>query len=69
MSPPKMILKHGKPEASWASPLCTRYSMARTTAKSPRDLEDSDKFVQKVLDLAEYFGVPFFMGKTHTVAF
>ena len=43
----------------WASPLCTHYSRARTTAKTPRDLDGSDKLVQKVLDLAEYFDVPF----------
>ena len=35
---PEMILKHGKPDAIWASPLCTHYSMARSTAKTPRDL-------------------------------
>ena len=65
---PEMILKHGKPNAIWASPLCTHYSMARTTAKTPRDLEGSDKLVQKVLELAKYFGV-FFPWKTPIVAF
>ena len=44
---PEMILKHGKPDAIWASPLCTHYSMARTTAKTPRDLEGSDKLVKR----------------------
>ena len=56
---PEMILQHGRPDVIWASPLCTHYSMARTTAKTPRDLEGSDRLVQKVLDLAKYFGVCF----------
>ena len=42
------------------------YSRARTTAKTPRDLEGSDKLVQKVLDLAKYFDVPFFMENPHS---
>jgi hypothetical protein len=38
----------------WASPPCTHYSIARTTAKTPRDLEGSDRLVQKVLDVIGY---------------
>jgi hypothetical protein len=38
----------------WASPPCTHYSIARTTAKTPRDLEGSDKLVQVVLDIIGY---------------
>ena len=56
---PGMLEPH--PDLIWASPPCTHYSFARTTAKTPRDLEGSDKLVQKVLDLADHFGVPFFM--------
>ncbi len=37
-------------DAIWASPVCTHYSIARTTAKTPRDLEGSDRMVQRVLD-------------------
>ena len=37
----------------WASPPCTHYSSARTTAKTPRDLFGSDAMVQKALDLAD----------------
>ena len=59
----EMILQRGRPDVIWASPLCTHYSIARTKAKTPRDLEGSDKLVQKVLDLAKYFDVPFFHGK------
>ena len=46
--------------------MCTHYSMARTTAKTPRDLEGSDKLVQKVLDLANHFDVAFFLENPHS---
>ena len=62
----EMILQHGRPDVIWASPLCTHYSIARTNAKTPRDLEGSDKLVQKVLDLARYFDVPFFIENPYT---
>jgi hypothetical protein len=39
-----------------ASPPCTHYSRARTTAKTPRDLDGSDELVQRVLDITSYFG-------------
>ena len=39
----------------WASPPCTHYSMARTTAKTPRDFEGADAIVQRTLDIIEYF--------------
>ena len=39
----------------WASPPCTHYSIARTTAKTPRDFEGSDALVQRVLDIIEYY--------------
>ncbi len=64
---PEMILEHGgRPDVIWASPLCTHYSIARTTAKKPRDLVGSDKLVQKVLDLVKHFDVPFFMENPRT---
>ena len=63
---PEMILAHGRPDCIWASPLCTHYSRARTSAKTPRDLVGSDKLVQKVLDLARYFQCPFFMENPHS---
>ena len=38
-----------------ASPPCTEYSCARTTAKKPRDLEGSDALVKKTMQIMEYF--------------
>ena len=43
----------GNVDLVWASPLCTHYSRARTTARTPRDLEGSDALVRKCLDLAD----------------
>ena len=51
----------GSVDLIWASPPCTHYSIARTTAKTPRDLEGSDRLVQKVLDLADQFFCYYFM--------
>ena len=45
----------------WASPPCTHYSRARTKAKTPRDLDGSDALVWKVLDIIDYYDVPWFM--------
>ena len=42
------------------------YSRASTTAKTPRDLEGSDKLVQKVLDLANHFNILFFLENPHS---
>lgn len=39
----------------WASPPCTMYSIARTTGKLPRDIEGSNKLVQRVLDVIAYY--------------
>ena len=35
----------------WASPDCTQYSRARTTAKTPRDLVRADRLVERCLQL------------------
>jgi hypothetical protein len=43
----------------WASPPCTHYSIARTKAKTPRDLVGSDALVQKVLDIIVHFRTPY----------
>jgi hypothetical protein len=48
------------PDLIWASPVCTHFSRARTTAKTPRDLEWADSLVQAVLDIAAKLRVPAF---------
>jgi site-specific DNA-cytosine methylase len=35
----------------WASPPCTMYSRARTTAKTPRDLLGADRLVAKTREI------------------
>ena len=49
------IYPRGHFHAIWASPVCTHYSIARTTARTPRDLEGSDAMVQRVKDIIAYF--------------
>ena len=43
------------PDFIWCSPPCTHYSIARTNAKTPRDLEGSDKMVQRCLDIIDFW--------------
>ena len=43
------------PDVVWCSPSCTHYSRARSKAKTPRDLEGSDKLVQRCLDIIAYW--------------
>ena len=45
----------------WASPPCVHYSRARTTAKTPRDLEGSDELVGAAINIAHRLNVPLFM--------
>lgn len=44
----------------WASPPCEHYSLARTTAKTPRDLPFYDSLVQKSLEIIKYFKPEFY---------
>ncbi len=62
------LLEYGNVDLLWSSPPCTHYSCARTTAKTPRDLEGSDALVSKVLDLADQLCC-YYLRKTHIVAF
>ena len=48
-------LGEGHFDALWALPCCTHYSVARTTAKTPRDLEGADALVQRTKDIIEHF--------------
>ena len=50
-----------KVDCVWLSPPCTMYSRARTTAKTPRDLEGADATVEKGLFIARHYSCPFFM--------
>ena len=43
----------------WASPCCTHFSRARTTAKTPRDLEGACALVARTLEIIAYFACPF----------
>ena len=43
-----------------ASPPCTHYSVARTTAKTPRDIEGSNLVVARTLEIIKYFNPKFF---------
>ena len=38
----------------WASPPCTEYSIARTTAKTPRNLELADAIVRRTQEIIAY---------------
>jgi len=43
------------PDFIWCSPPCQQYSIARTKAKTPRDLQGSDAIVQRCLDIIHYW--------------
>lgn len=55
----------------WASPPCTMYSIARTTAKTPRDLALADSLVRRTQNLIGYFSagnpnLPWFIENPQT---
>ena len=39
----------------WSSPPCTEYSRARTTSKTPRNLDLADAIVRRTLDIIAHF--------------
>jgi site-specific DNA-cytosine methylase len=55
------IFPVGHFDAIHASPPCTEYSIARTCAKTPRNLELADSLVQRTLDIIDYFKPKVFM--------
>ena len=58
------ILYYGYPDCIWASPPCTEFSRARTTAKTPRNFELADSLVNKALEIASWFPGTFFLGES-----
>ena len=51
----KAAFPQGHWDVIWASPDCTQYSRARTTAKTPRNFAKADALVQKSRDIIDYF--------------
>jgi len=60
------ILEYGEVDLLWASPPCTQYSCARTTARTPRDLAGADAMVRKVLDLADLLFCYYLIENPHS---
>ncbi len=60
------VAKYGNIDLIWASPPCTHYSCARTRAKIPRDLDGSDRLVQKILDLADELNCYYLKENPHS---
>jgi hypothetical protein len=44
---------HGPFDAIWASPPCTEYSIARTVARRPRDLDGADRLVRRAREFID----------------
>ena len=51
----------------WASPECTQYSIARSNAKIPRNLECADSLVQRALEIMRYHNTRAFFLKIQQV--
>ena len=50
----KALWQPGDFDIVWASPPCTHYSIARTTASMPRDIARSNAIVERTLDIIMY---------------
>jgi hypothetical protein len=55
-----------RPDMIWASPVCTHYSIARTMAKTPRDLELGDSLAMAALRIQEACGCPMLMENPYS---
>jgi hypothetical protein len=53
IDPEALKLEVGRPLFVWASPPCTQYSIARSYAKSPRNLTGADSIVKACMDIIE----------------
>ena len=53
-------------DAVWASPPCTEYSIARTRARRPRNLELADAIVGRTIDIITYFGGAYWLENPAT---
>ena len=49
------VFEKGHFDAIWSSPCCTHFSRARTTARTPRNLEWADSLVAKTIEIIEFF--------------
>ena len=57
----------GRFDAVWCSPPCTQYSIARSHAKTPRDLEGADRLVRRCRDIISYFQpLAYFIENPHS---
>ena len=54
-------------DAVWCSPPCTQYSIARSHAKTPRDLVGADRLVRRCRDIISYFQpLAYFIENPHS---
>ena len=55
----KALYSKGDIDFVWGSTPCTEYSVARTTAKRPRDLAGADELVEICKSIAKHYACPF----------
>ena len=62
----EVMAVYGHVDLIWASPPCTQYLCARTTARTPRDLLGADAMVGPVLDLADALFCHYMIENPHS---